>query len=58
MPKVRALSFDIKSFLSDAAQNGLQSTWYVTDIFGGFEIWNGSAAVGAEVTALTVAVVP
>ena len=26
-----------------AASYGIQSSWYLTDVFGGFEIWNGGS---------------
>jgi hypothetical protein len=33
---------------------GIPSNWYVTDIFFGFEIWNGSGTAGLAVTNFTV----
>ena len=43
----RAQSFtnvDIKAFMVEAAKNGISSSMYLTDVFGGFEIWNGPTA--------------
>jgi len=42
----RAQSFtnvNIKDFMTAAASYGIQSSWYLTDVFGGFEIWNGGS---------------
>jgi len=48
-------ALDLKLFLSDAVSRGtFASSWYVTDIFFGFEIWTGSAANGLSVTSFTV----
>jgi hypothetical protein len=47
-------TFDLKPILSDAAARGsIQTSWYVTDIFFGFEIWTGSNAAGLAVTTFT-----
>lgn len=46
------LSFDLNSFIKDAVMNRpntIQSTWHLTNIFTGFEIWTGG--VGLESTA-------
>jgi hypothetical protein len=34
---------NIKEFITAAAAHGIQSSWYLTDVFGGFEIWSGGA---------------
>jgi hypothetical protein len=39
-----SLSFDLNLFIQDAVNNQpntIQSTWYLTNIFTGFEIWRG-----------------
>jgi len=53
---VSSLSFDLKDFISDAVTNAsadqsgggtsqaFSNSWYLTDVFAGFEIWTGSAA--------------
>jgi endoglucanase len=46
----RAQSFvnvNLKAFFTDAAGRGIPGSMYLTDVFGGFEIWNGG--VGAKV---------
>lgn len=34
---------NIKEFITAAAQYGIPSSMYLTDVFGGFEIWNGGS---------------
>jgi hypothetical protein len=53
---VSTLSFDLKNFIDDAVTNAnsdmsaggtsqaFSNSWYLTDVFGGFEIWTGSDA--------------
>ena len=54
-------SADLKAFFDDAVANGsadmsagggitqaFANSWYLTDVFAGFEIWQGSAAVGLQ----------
>jgi hypothetical protein len=53
---VMSKTFDLKPILMDAASHGIPSTWMVTDIFGGFEIWTGSTASGLSMSNFTVAV--
>ncbi len=39
-----SLSYDLNLFIQDAVKNQpntIQSTWYLTNIFSGFEIWRG-----------------
>ncbi|MEO8213032.1 MAG: hypothetical protein ABI560_07560 [Myxococcales bacterium] len=50
------MNVNIKPFLSDAAMNGIPSNWYLTDVFGGFEIWSGSGTMGLEVQEFTAVV--
>src|SRR5690606_28552236 len=41
---VNSLSFDLKDFIDDAVTRGyLGGDLYLTDVFAGFEIWNGGA---------------
>jgi hypothetical protein len=49
-------SGDLKPFFTDAASRGISSSWYLTDVFGGFEIWNGGT--GAQVNEFTAVVAP
>jgi hypothetical protein len=53
---VAVLSFDLNLFIMDAAANGISSAWYLTDVFGGFQIWTGSDAVGLACTDFTCVV--
>ncbi len=53
---VTSKTFDIKPILADAAMHGIPSNWYVTDVFGGFEIWTGSAAAGLQLQEFTAVV--
>ncbi len=53
---ITSMDFDLKAFIDDAAQYGIQSGWYLTDVFGGFEIWNGSGTNGLQVTEFTAVV--
>jgi hypothetical protein len=48
------MSFDLNLFIEDAASPG----WYLTDIFGGFQIWTGSDAVSLACTVFTCVVQP
>ncbi len=64
---IPSLSFDLKDFISDAVSHGstdmsggasgitqaFSSSWYLTDVFAGFEIWTGSDATGLKSTGLT-----
>jgi hypothetical protein len=48
----RAQSFkdvNLKEFFTAAAQYGIASTMYLTDVFAGFEIWNGGAGGNLKV---------
>ena len=50
---VASLSFDLNLFIKDSAANGISSSWYVTDIFAGFQIWTGSDATNLQCTSFT-----
>jgi hypothetical protein len=51
---MNSLSFDLKDFITDAVSKGhIKSDWYLTDVFGGFEIWNGGSSNGLAVTSFT-----
>jgi hypothetical protein len=65
---VSSLSFDLKNFIDDAVTNGasdmsaggtsqaFSNSWYLTDVFGGFEIWSGSAATNLKASSFTCVV--
>ncbi len=62
---VSSLSFNLKDFISDAVShadtnNGVtgpfSSSWYLTDVFAGFEIWSGSAATNLKSTGFSCVV--
>lgn len=45
---LKSFSFDLNKFIQDAVANQpntIQSTWYLTNIFTGFEIWRGAVNV-------------
>ena len=47
----KSLAFDLNAFIEDAVTNRpntIESGWYLTNIFTGFEIWRGG--VGLETT--------
>jgi hypothetical protein len=59
---VNTLTFNLKDFITDAVNNGaadqssggtsqaFANSWYLTDVFAGFEIWSGSNATGLHET--------
>ncbi len=51
-----SMDFDLMDFISDAQQDGIQSSWYLTDVFGGFEIWSGGDTNGLLVDEFTAVV--
>jgi hypothetical protein len=65
-----SLTFDLKAFMTDAVTNGASdmskgqsgitqafaSSWYLTDVFTGFEIWNGGDATNLKNTGFSIAV--
>jgi hypothetical protein len=53
---VTTLTFDLKAFITDAAKHGILNSWYLTDVFAGFEIWTGSDATNLQVTNFTAVV--
>jgi hypothetical protein len=38
---LNSLTFNLKDFIDDAASHGIRGDMYLTDVFAGFEIWNG-----------------
>jgi hypothetical protein len=41
-----SMSFDLTVFIKDAVSRGyLQNSWYLTNIFAGFEIWSGGTGL-------------
>jgi hypothetical protein len=45
------LTFDLNAFIQDAVTNsrgGFNGSWYLTDVFAGFEIWSGGAGLKVE----------
>jgi hypothetical protein len=62
---VMSLNFNLKDFINDAVShadtnNGVtgpfSSSWYLTDVFAGFEIWTGSNATNLKSTNFSIAV--
>ncbi|HEX7598138.1 MAG TPA: hypothetical protein VF518_07980 [Polyangia bacterium] len=52
---LNSLSFDLNMFIKDAIARGkVQSSWSLTNVFAGFEIWSGG--VGLETTDFAVTV--
>ncbi|HEY4393146.1 MAG TPA: hypothetical protein VGP64_03745 [Polyangia bacterium] len=60
-----SLSFDLKKFIDDAVShadtsNGVSgpfsSSWYLTDVFAGFEIWTGGDATNLKSTGFSCVV--
>lgn len=44
-----SMTFDLNTFIEDAIERGyVQSSWYLSNVFAGFEIWSGGA--GLETT--------
>jgi len=51
--KLNSLSFDLNTFIQDAVQRKyVQTSWSLTNVFAGFEIWSGG--VGLETTDFAV----
>jgi hypothetical protein len=43
---VDTASFDLKSFIDDGVSRGvIDASWYLSNIFAGFEIWNGGVGL-------------
>jgi hypothetical protein len=65
---VSSLSFDLKAFFDDAVKNAssdmsaggtsqaFSDSWYLTDVFGGFEIWSGGDATNLACSKFTCVV--
>jgi len=56
-PSTKSLSTDLNAFIKDAVANRagtIQSSWYLTNVFTGFEIWKGG--VNVESTAFCAVV--
>jgi hypothetical protein len=56
-PAATSLSFDLNQFIKDASQNHgapIKSSWYLSNVFAGFEIWKGG--VGLKGTNFSVVV--
>jgi hypothetical protein len=56
---VGSLDCDLNLAIQDAASNNyggyqLNSSWYLTDVFAGFEIWTGSSGEGLTVDYFTI----
>lgn len=51
-----SFTFNLLDFIKDAATNGIQGSWYLTDVFAGFEIWNGGSTNGLAVDKFTCVV--
>ena len=53
--KLQTMTFNLKDFINHAVTNsyGLQSSWYLTDVFAGFEIWSGNDATNLKVDNFT-----
>ncbi|MGC4070460.1 MAG: cellulose binding domain-containing protein [Polyangiaceae bacterium] len=42
----QSFTYDLNLFIKDAVQRGyVKSNWYLTNVFAGFEIWNGGAGL-------------
>jgi hypothetical protein len=48
---ITSLTFDLKNFINHAVSNypsSLSSAWYLTNVFGGFEIWSGGEGLQVQ----------
>lgn len=51
---LNSLSFSLGDFIQDAVMRGyVQSSWYMTNVFAGFEIWSGGAGLETTDFAIT-----
>lgn len=50
------MQFDLLDFIKDATKHGIQPSWYLTDVFAGFEIWDGNGTQGLAVEEFTAVV--
>jgi hypothetical protein len=55
-PKADLTNQDLMAFIDDAEQSGISQAWYLTDVFAGFEIWQGSHGQGLKVDEFTAVV--
>ncbi|HOU92168.1 MAG TPA: hypothetical protein PLU22_14045, partial [Polyangiaceae bacterium] len=53
---IRSGSYNLKDFFTAAASYGIGSSMYLTDVFFGFEIWNGGAGGNLKVEEFTCVV--
>ena len=55
-----SMDFDLKAFIDHAVSNnyGIDGSWMLTDVFAGFEIWNGGGTNGLKVEEFTAVVNP
>jgi hypothetical protein len=53
-----SFSGDLKPFFTDAANYGIPASWYLTDVFAGFECWSGPDCRTKEVQEFTATVLP
>jgi len=52
---INSMTYSLGDFIQDAVTRGyLQNSWYLTNVFAGYEIWNGG--VGLETTDFSVTV--
>jgi len=63
-----SLAFDLKNFIDDAVVNGsddmvsggtsqaFASSWYLTDVLAGFQLWKGADAAGLKCTGFSCSV--
>jgi Glycosyl hydrolase family 12 len=54
---IQSMSYDLNSFIQDAVKNRpgtIQSGWYLTNVFAGFEIWSGGQ--GLQTTSFSAVV--
>jgi hypothetical protein len=53
---VSSMTFNMKDFIDKATSYGLSSSMYLTDVFFGFEIWNGGSGGNLKVDEFTCVV--
>jgi hypothetical protein len=53
---IMSMDFDLMEFIRDAEQHGINQSWFLTDVFAGFEIWNGSGTTDLAITDFTAVV--
>jgi hypothetical protein len=46
---ISSLTFDLNQFIRDAVNRGsIQNSWYLSNVFGGFEIWSGGVGLNLQ----------